>query len=134
MTIQFEGLSGTDRAMVTLSWGELMRTLGSPRTLNPSIDAWFGTNCPAPFRANIERVMSKFRSCMNLCTITVCCAEFGDRDVDTFGAAYHNTDTGFAEIINFDAVSQPKLRLELDSRWNIGVNLHKTPTDFDSGF
>jgi hypothetical protein len=71
---------------------------------------------------------------MNLCRITLVCSELGDRDTDTFGAAYWNTDTGFAEIMNFNPATQPNLTLELDSKWNVGLELYKTPTDRDSGF
>jgi hypothetical protein len=62
------------------------------------------------------------------------CCPLEDRDTDTYGAAYHNIDGGFAEIINFNPASQPELELEIDSKWNIGISMYKTPIDFDSAF
>ena len=134
MTIKFEGLAPSDQQTIGVVWTELMRTLDKPANLNQNIDTWFGTGCPAQFRTGMSRVLRKFRSCMNLCVVTVCCSELDDRDVDTFGAAYHNVQGGFAPIINFDPAKQPKLRLELDSKWNIGIVLYKTSTDRDSAF
>lgn len=134
MTIVFEGVPDQDQKTVTLVWTELMRALDKPVNLGQNIDRWFGTACSAQFRTAMPRVLRKFRSCMNLCRVTVCCSDLGDRDVDTFGAAYHNINGGFAPIINFDPSKQPALRLELDSKWNIGITLYKTPTDRDSAF
>jgi hypothetical protein len=135
MTIKFEGLSLSDQDAVTKVWSELMAALDKQKNLSQNIDRWFGTTCPAQFRTSMPRVLRKFRSCMNLCAITLCCSELDDRDTDTFGAAYHNNGNGgFAPIVNFDPATQPSLRLELDSKWNIGISLYKTPTDRDSAF
>jgi hypothetical protein len=134
MTIKFESLAPLDQQTVTTVWAELMRTLDKPANLQQNINTWFGTACPAQFRTALPRVLRRFRSCMNLCVITLCCCDLDDRDIDTFGAAYHNTAGGFLPIINFDPSTQPKLRLELDSKWNTGIDLYKTPTDRDSAF
>lgn len=134
MTIIYEGLSKLDQITVEKIWTELMSTLDKPNNLQQNINTWFGTNCPGPFRTNIGRVLRKFRTSMNLCRFTLCCSALGDRDENTFGAAYHNITGGFAEIITFNPATQPNLRLELDSKWNIGISLYKTPTDRDSAF
>lgn len=134
MTIIFQGLSAQDQDDINKIWAELMRTLDKPVNMNQKINTWFGVACPANFRLSVPRLLRKFRSSMNLCKINVCCSTLDDRDIDTFGAAYWNTNTGFADIINFDPKTQPKLTLELDSLWNIGLEIYKTPTDLDSGF
>lgn len=135
MTIIFGGLAPSDQTTVTQVWGELMDALDKQKNLQQHIDRWFGTACPAAFRTAMPRVLRKFRSCMNLCNVKVTCSPLDERDIDTFGAAYHNNGAGgFAPIINFDPATQPNLTLELDGRWNIGVALHKTLTDRDSAF
>jgi hypothetical protein len=116
MTIQLVGLAPTDQDTVTTIWQEMMRVLDKPANLQANIDTWFGNACPAPFRTAIPRVLRKFRSCMNLCTVEVFCSALDDRDVNTYGAAYHNIAGGFAPIINFDPTTQPLLKLELDSK------------------
>ncbi|MEO1043372.1 MAG: M35 family metallo-endopeptidase [Pseudomonadota bacterium] len=134
MTITFQGLSPTDRDTVTEIWNDMMATLAAPDQLDTNITRWFGANCPAAFRTGMPRVLRKFRTCMNLCNVTLMCCDLDDRDIDTFGAAYLNTNTGFAEIINFNPATQPDLKLELDSQWNIGISRYKTATDRDSAY
>ncbi len=134
MTIAFEGLSVPDQKNVTTVWAEIMRLLDKPTGMQAAINTWFGTNCPPAFRNGVPAVLRKFRSCMNLCTITLCCSTLDDRDVDTYGAAYHNLNGGFAPIVNFDPNTQPSLRLELDSKWNIGITMYRTVGDKDSAF
>jgi hypothetical protein len=134
MTIRYEGVSSNDQEIIAKVWAELLRTLDKPAHLNQRIDRWFGTGCSAAFRTSMPRVLRKFRSCINLCSFTICCSALDDRDVDTFGAAYHNIEGGFAEILNFNPATQPKLRLELDSKWNIGITMYKTQDDRDSAF
>ncbi len=135
MSIVYEGVSPGDQTTVSVVWAEMLRTLAQPANMDAKIDRWFGTACPAAFRADMPRVLRKFRSSMNLCSVTVCCCTLDDRDINTFGAAYHNNGMGgFAPITSFDPGLQPSLRLELDSRWNIGVSLYKTSTNLDSAF
>jgi hypothetical protein len=135
MTVKFEGLSPNDQSSVNIIWAEMMRTLDKPVNMGQKIDRWFGNAVPAAFRNDMPRVLRKFRSSMNLCTITLCCSTLDDRDIDTFGAAYHNNGAGgFAAIMTFNPATQPSLRLELDSLWNTGIEIYKTPTDRDSGF
>ncbi len=134
MTITFEGLSVQDQETVTTIWTEMMRTLGDPSNLNQRITTWFGAGCPAQFRTGMPRVLRKLKSCMNLCNVTLMCCPLEDRDVNTYGAAYHNIDGGFAEIVNFNPATQPELNLEIDSKWNIGIEMYKTPVNRDSAF
>jgi hypothetical protein len=135
MSIVYEGLAPSDQTTVAVAWTEMLRALANPAQLDARIDRWFGTACPAAFRANMPRTLRKFRSSMNLCAVTVCCSTLDQRDIDTFGAAYHNNGAGgFAPINSYDPVSQPNLRLELDGRWNIGVPLYKSAGNFDSAF
>lgn len=130
----FEGLSVSDQKVVTTVWAEMLRVLGKPTGMQGAIDTWFGANCPPAFRTGMPAMLRQFRSCMNLCTITLCCSTLEDRDVNIYGAAYHNLDDGFAPIVNFDPNTQPSLRLELDGAWNVGIPMYRTANNEHSAF